>query len=64
MRVMAPIPTSPTFWSSTYRTSSASLMGWVLPSISSTSCSGGVSDWSRNIHRCGMKFFVTPLSGQ
>src|SRR5271169_1524864 len=38
-------------------------MGLALPSISSTSCPGGVSDWSRNIHRCGMKLRVTPLSG-
>src|SRR5450759_1005706 len=63
MRVMAPIPTSPIFRSSAYRTSSGSVIGWVLPSISTTSLPGGVSDCSRNIQRCGMKFWVTPLSG-
>ena len=64
MRVIAPIPTSAILFSITYWTRPASLMGCVLPSISSTSWSGGVSDCSRNIHRCGMKFRVTPLSGQ
>src|SRR6266550_9519278 len=38
-------------------------MGLALPSISKTSWPGGVSPLSRNIHRCGMKFLVTPLSG-
>src|ERR1017187_10459196 len=51
MRVMAPIPTSPIFRSSAYRTSSASVIGCVLPSISSTSLPAGVSDCSRNIQR-------------
>ena len=41
----------------------ASSMGCALPSIRSTSCPAGVSACSRNIHRCGMKLRVTPLSG-
>src|SRR6266852_155920 len=38
-------------------------MGCALPSISSTSCPEGVNACKRNIHKCGMKFRVTPLSG-
>src|SRR4051794_31005738 len=38
-------------------------MGCVFPSMSSTSWPAGVSDCNRNIHKCGMKFWVTPLSG-
>src|SRR6266403_256413 len=57
------MPTSPISCSCMKRTNSSSFSGFALPSISKTSCPGGVRPLSRNIHRCGMKFFVTPLSG-
>src|SRR5882757_5630126 len=63
MRVIAPIPTSPIFSCRTNRAMAASSMGCALPSISTTSCPGGVSAFSRNIQRCGIKLRVTPLSG-
>src|SRR5215469_12978451 len=49
--------------SCTNRAISASVIGCAFPSIRYTSCSGGVRAFRRNIHRCGMKFRVTPLSG-
>src|SRR2546430_14100948 len=63
MRVIAPMPTRPMFSCLMYSINCSSLRGLALPSISSTSCSGGVSAFSKNIHRCGMKLRVTPLSG-
>src|SRR5437016_10094531 len=42
---------------------SDSVIGCAFPSIKKTRWSGGVSAFSKNIQRCGMKFRVTPLSG-
>ena len=42
---------------------SASSIGFALPSSRTTSCPGGVRACSRNIHKCGMKLPVMPLSG-
>ena len=41
----------------------ASSIGCAFPSISKTSWPDGVSACNKNIHKCGMKLRVTPLSG-
>ena len=63
IRVIDPMPTRPIFSSLQNCTSSGRVIALALPSIRTTSCSFGVSDWSRNIHKCGIKFRVIPLSG-
>src|SRR5215204_4579014 len=63
MRVIAPMPTSEMFSALQNSTSSERVIALALPSIRITSCPEGVKDWSRNIHKCGIKLRVTPLSG-
>ena len=63
IRVIAPMPTRPIFSSLQNCTSSGRVIAFALPSMRITSCSFGVSDWRRNIQRCGIKLRVTPLSG-